>query len=853
MRTFLVALALPFLGQDARPVEKKLPVIFDHSRAGDVLRTASFSDFDIVVEVTWDRELRYRVNGAACPAAKLRDSLDAAARKHPFHEGVTDREGFGIEPVEFEEFDLTATGDRENVRWTTRKTKWERLEDYVAKADPGKADFGILRTQGPVSWQHGALALYASSLVAAARPLQFEIALSPRDAEATGRSVSKSTFQGSAPKLRRYERPKFADPVVQEAKGNYSSAVVLVSAGENVDAAAVLDVLATGTTARLIHYAIQVDAGSKETTVLPLGHIHFGITASFDAGDDAVVVRSLRKRKPRPLPEMEKPKDLDPNKKIHDGPPEDPIFFQDESVDELIRKLSSESFAEQGRAADALVRRGPEATAAIEKLAKSDDVDLRAWSDRILARIRKSDARMRALLEKLASMDDEVKETAEKEIRGLGRSALPWLREAAKSDNKNLRLRAGKLLDEIEDAEDFDTMKGDSLEFNTDKPFKGKGLNDAIGTGGGAGGRYGGRLGGKKNLVARGGGGADTEDTVLAALKWLARHQNPDGSWSVTKFDCGKCAPNLGEEAQQAGVTGLALLAFLGAGYSHLSKDKYDGIGFGDVVRKALQWFMSHQDPEGCIGGRDSEKYMYGHLVCALALTEAYGLTGSNLFKDQAQKAVDFTIAAQNPGKGWRYSYQCGDNDSSVTGWAVALLKSAEIAGLFFPKSGYDGARNWFDEVTEESYYRVGYTAKNTGKVYIPKQNEEFNHHEALTALGIMARIFMDKKKDDPRIVGGCQLLVRDLPKWEKNDIDFYYWYHATMALFQADGPSGALWQKWNQAVKGALTKNQNRDGCKAGSWEPVDRWSCVGGRVYATALNALTLEIYYRYATAEK
>ena len=33
------------------------------------------------------------------------------------------------------------------------------------------------------------------------------------------------------------------------------------------------------------------------------------------------------------------------------------------------------------------------------------------------------------------------------------------------------------------------------------------------------------------------------------------------------------------------------------------------------------------------------------------------------------------------------------------------------------------------------------------------------------------------------------------------------------------------------------------------GSWEPIDRWGGEGGRVYATAINALTLEVYYRYA----
>jgi hypothetical protein len=415
---------------------------------------------------------------------------------------------------------------------------------------------------------------------------------------------------------------------------------------------------------------------------------------------------------------------------------------------------------------------------------------------------------------------------------------------------------------ETADEEEFQKAKGDSLDFVSDKPFKGKGTYDVIGGGAGGGGRYGSRLGGKRNLVARGGGGGDTEDAVLAALKWLSRHQGADGAWKTQGYisECrkvqkyasgGNCTPNPGHEDFDAGNSGLALLAFLGAGYSHLSKDTYDGICFGDVVRKGLQWMMSHQDPEGCVGSRNAQKYMYNHTICALALSEAYGLTGSNLFKDQAQKAVDFTIAAQNPGKGWRYSYKCGDNDSSVTGWAAMVLKSAEISGLSFPRSGYEGCRAWYDEVTEEAYGRVGYTHKGTGKVFVPGLNEQFDHHEALTAIGVMARIFMDKNKGDPRLTAGCDLLLRDKPKWEGNLIDFYYWYYASLALFQYDGPSGPKWKAWNEDMKNSLVKNQNTgaSGCKNGSWETIDRWSGEGGRVYATAINALTLEVYYRYA----
>lgn len=50
-------------------------------------------------------------------------------------------------------------------------------------------------------------------------------------------------------------------------------------------------------------------------------------------------------------------------------------------------------------------------------------------------------------------------------------------------------------------------------------------------------------------------------------------------------------------------------------------------------------------------------------------------------------------------------------------------------------------------------------------------------------------------------------------------------------------------------AEEGAPAPQRAKDaGCAADSWEPVDRWGGEGGRVYATAINALTLETATRY-----
>ena len=79
---------------------------------------------------------------------------------------------------------------------------------------------------------------------------------------------------------------------------------------------------------------------------------------------------------------------------------------------------------------------------------------------------------------------------------------------------------------------------------------------------------------------------------------------------------------------------------------------------------------------------------------------------------------------------------------------------------------------------------------------------------------------------------------------------DLYYWYYGSLAMFQQGGD---YWDQWNEAMKPALCKNQNnkRSLCLFGSWDPEGTvWGDeYGGRVYTTAIGALTLEVYYRYS----
>lgn len=404
----------------------------------------------------------------------------------------------------------------------------------------------------------------------------------------------------------------------------------------------------------------------------------------------------------------------------------------------------------------------------------------------------------------------------------------------------------------------FETTRGEAKDAFSDMPFKYKSVNSSIGLSGNAGGDKGGAGGLRYRRAAGGGGGKDTEDAVMAALLWLARHQNPDGSWSAQKHTdrCnqgafkGVCAPATGAANFDVGLTGLSLLAFLGAGYSHLSKDVVQGYHFGNVVRNGLQFLMRVQEASGRVGPDDAPKYMYNHLIGAFALSEAFSLTSSPLIKDSAQRAVDYAVQAQNPGKAWRYSFQSGDNDSSVTGWGLQLLKSAELAELTVPREAYQGILAWYDFATENAYHYTGYLSRDRGKVVIAGVNDHFADHPALSAIAGMARMCI-KGKADPHVRGAAELCIADLPEWDARalKVDFYYWYYASYMMFLLDGPTGSFWKRWHDRIKPAILEKQNKakGDCRHGSWEPVDRWSCEGGRVYTTATGALILEVYYR------
>jgi len=224
------------------------------------------------------------------------------------------------------------------------------------------------------------------------------------------------------------------------------------------------------------------------------------------------------------------------------------------------------------------------------------------------------------------------------------------------------------------------------------------------------------------------------------------------------------------------------------------------------------------QDAEGAFGNRSTGHFVYNHSIAALAMVEAYGMTGSAIYKSPTQKALDFIAISRNPYFAWRYGVKPGDNDTSVTGWMMMALKSAKLINaadvkankpppLSLDEEAFDGIKAWIDKMTDPDYGRVGYQQRGSGPARPTELVDKFpaEKSESMTAVGMLARIFLgENPKTSDMIKKGAELCAKLAPSWNVQDgsIDMYYWYYATLAMFQVGGEP---WKKWETAMKTAI------------------------------------------------
>ncbi len=296
----------------------------------------------------------------------------------------------------------------------------------------------------------------------------------------------------------------------------------------------------------------------------------------------------------------------------------------------------------------------------------------------------------------------------------------------------------------------------------------------------------------------RGGTTRHAESALMAALIWLAKAQRPDGSWGTERAEEG---------------TSLALLAYLGAGYTQV-KGK-----FKTNVTKGLEWLRARQQPNGQIGGS-----AYEHALATLAVSELYGMTQEPAVGRMAQKAADRLVALQERrnGKpfGWGEAGKPSDPFTSI--WGIIALKSSVLAELRVPQEAIEGARAYLAAVVDKNG-AVGAEGK-------PKPGE---FHPLHTAGCMLAMQYLgDDEQYGAAILAAADLVRRRVDPNAKALDSAFVRYFGTLAMFQM---GGEYWTGWNKRFRDPLVKRQVHQILDPngqfirGSWDPEGIW--VRGR----------------------
>lgn len=337
---------------------------------------------------------------------------------------------------------------------------------------------------------------------------------------------------------------------------------------------------------------------------------------------------------------------------------------------------------------------------------------------------------------------------------------------------------------------------------------------------------------GRLEMGKKYGASVESERAVELALAYLAAHQRSNGSWSfdLDLAPCnGQCRHSKEKNSDSAtpitGATGLALLAFLGAGHTHHKSGPYQ-----ETVRRGIYFLRS-------IAGETESGYdwqqgsMYGHGIALMALEEALNMTrdGNQYDSDLAdlvQQGTAFSCIAQHPNGSWGY-VPGRPGDVTITGWQVLSLIGAQKCGAALHTNTLPDAKSFLMTTCEGRNFWFGYNSP-------PGE-------PTTTAIGLTLMLFLGQSPYETPFQRALERLAETGPL--PNNI--YHNYYTTLALHHSRHPA---WDNWNQQLRDYLVRTQETQGHEMGSWHFNEKWGNVGGRLYTTALAAMTLEVYYRF-----
>ena len=341
----------------------------------------------------------------------------------------------------------------------------------------------------------------------------------------------------------------------------------------------------------------------------------------------------------------------------------------------------------------------------------------------------------------------------------------------------------------------------------------------------------------KITALTQTGGSEETEAAVASALRFLAQTQQPNGSWNPQTTGAGVERAPLGVNRHGAGgrsetaITGLALLAMIGAGNTH-----HQG-PYADNVYRGLAFLINSQSrvPQniGSLAGPTTSVYSatYSHGIAALAMCEAAAITQDASALVSAQRAMAYTRQIQIPATGgWRYTRYDRDGDLSQLGWQAMVLDAGHRAKIPVNPQAVNGIQRFLRSV------RAG---RGGLASYRPREAPT----RTMTAEALATRLLIGETVPKSEIAEAETFLMQQTPGIGIDN--YYYWYYATLALHQLQDDA---WRQWNAALQRQLLSTQQPNG----RWSSNTVWGGYGGEIYTTSMAALCLETYYRHAIRE-
>lgn len=329
---------------------------------------------------------------------------------------------------------------------------------------------------------------------------------------------------------------------------------------------------------------------------------------------------------------------------------------------------------------------------------------------------------------------------------------------------------------------------------------------------------------GKQDRLARikqYGGDESYEESVLKSLRWMMKNQNADGSWGSTN---------------KTAMTGLVLLAYMAHCETPFSEE------FGESCLKAITYLIDvGKKNNGILSDTPGDKYIsYQHAIATYALAEAhtmcqsFELTLKGLREMVAQSGA-IIVRSQATDGSWMYFYRTreGNNaypDLSITGWNIQALKAITYTGIDLPVA------------------RSLMKAENFVKKMCNSRTGEFQYKAgdfrlSMVPVGVLSLQMIGKPELRETRTGLDYMAKNIKPEFQ----DPYTYYYAAQAFINR---GGEVWKHFGKKMGDTIVSRQKDDG----SW-PEGSSSLIASHttarekeIYITCLNALTLEVYYRF-----